>query len=73
MGLAFIYPAQPTCIVVYVQKSDFHWINVFFVVIAVKNAGYYFQPRLSSLVLYCIAAIQLWGLRPKLHICVACC
>jgi len=29
MGLAFIYPALPTCLVVYVQKSDFCLINVF--------------------------------------------
>jgi len=27
MGLAFIYPRLPTCLVVYVQKSDFHLIN----------------------------------------------
>jgi len=31
MGLAFIYPALSTCLVVYVQKSDFHLINVFYV------------------------------------------
>jgi len=37
MDLAFIYPAQSTCLVVYVQKSDFHLINVFCVVIVVKN------------------------------------
>jgi len=37
MGLAFIYPALPTCLVVYVQKSDFHLINVFCVVIVVKK------------------------------------
>jgi len=36
MGLAFIYPAQPMCLVVYVQKSDFHLINAFCVVIVVK-------------------------------------
>jgi len=29
MGLVFIYPALPTCLVVYVQKSDFHLVNVF--------------------------------------------
>jgi len=34
MGLAFIYPALPTF--VYVQKSDFHLINVFCVVIVVE-------------------------------------
>jgi len=36
MGLAFIYPALPTYLVVYVQKPDFHLINVFCVVIVVK-------------------------------------
>jgi len=37
MGFAFIYLALPTCLLVYVQKSDFHLINVFYVVIVVKN------------------------------------
>ena len=37
MSLTFIYPALPTCLVVYVQKSDFHLINVFCVVIVVKK------------------------------------
>jgi len=37
MGLAFIYPALPTCLVVYVRKSDFHLIDVFCVVIVVKQ------------------------------------
>jgi len=37
MDLAFIYPALPTCLVVYVQKLDFHLINVFCVVIVVKK------------------------------------
>jgi len=37
MGLAFICPALPTCLVVYVQKSDFHLINLFCIVIVVKN------------------------------------
>jgi len=37
MGLAFICPALPTCLVVYVQKSDFYLINVFCVAIVVKN------------------------------------
>jgi len=41
MGVAFIYPALPTCLVVYVQKSDFHLINVFCVVIVAKNVSYY--------------------------------
>jgi len=41
MGLACIYQALPTCLVVYVQKSDFYLINVFCVVIAVKNVGDY--------------------------------
>ena len=37
MGVAFIYPTLPTCLVVYVQKSDFHLINVFCEVIVVKK------------------------------------
>jgi len=37
MSLAFIYPALPTCLVALIQKSDFHFINVFCVVIVVKN------------------------------------
>jgi len=37
MGLALIYPALPTCLVVYVQKSDFHLIKVSCVVIVVKK------------------------------------
>jgi len=37
MDLEFIYPALPTCLVVCVQKSDFHLINVFCVVIVVKK------------------------------------
>jgi len=41
MGLAFIHPALPTCLVAYVQKSVFHLINVFCVVIVVKNVSYY--------------------------------
>jgi len=38
-----------------------------------KNIGDYVQTRWSSLILYCIAATYLCCLRPKLHICVACC
>jgi len=37
MGLALIYPALPTHLVVYVQKSDFYLINVLCVVIVVKK------------------------------------
>jgi len=40
-AFSFIYPALPTCLVVYVQKSDFPLINVFCVVIAVKNVDYF--------------------------------
>jgi len=40
MGLAFIYPALPTCLVAYVQKSDFHFINVFCAVIVLKKMYY---------------------------------
>jgi len=36
MGLAFIYPVLPTCLVVYVLKSDLHFINVFCEVIVEK-------------------------------------
>ena len=35
MGLEFIYPALPACLVVCVQKSDFYLFNVFCVVIVV--------------------------------------
>jgi len=45
MGLAFIYPALPTWVLVYVQKSDFHLINMFCVDIIVKNVAYYVWPR----------------------------
>ena len=31
------FPTLPTCLVVYVQKSDFHLINVFCVVIVIKK------------------------------------
>jgi len=34
---AFICPALPTCLVVYVQKSDFHLIKVLCIVIVVKK------------------------------------
>jgi len=37
MVLALIYPALPTCLVVNVQKSDFHLINVLCVAIIVKK------------------------------------
>jgi len=39
MDLVFIYPAQPTCLVIYVQKLDFHLINMLCVVIVTKNVG----------------------------------
>jgi len=51
MGLAFIYAALPTCLVVYVQKFDFHLINVFCVVIVVKNVLCLAQVILSYFVL----------------------
>ena len=47
MGLSFIYPALPTCLVVYVQKSDFQLINVFRVVIVVKNVLCLVQAAIS--------------------------
>jgi len=37
VGLAFIYPALPTCLVAYVRKLDFHLINVCCVAIVLKN------------------------------------
>jgi len=54
MGLAFIYPALPTCLVVYVQKSDFHLIDVFCVVIVTKKRKLLclVQVVLSYFVLY---------------------
>jgi len=36
-GLAFIYRALTTCLVVYIRKSDFHLINVVYVVIVVEK------------------------------------
>ena len=70
-GLAFICPVLPTCLVVHAQKSNFHLINVFVKWLLQKM--YYVQPRKSSLILDCIATRNLWCLRPKLHICTACC
>jgi len=35
--LAFIYQALSTCLVVYIQKSDFHLITIFCEVIVVKK------------------------------------
>jgi len=52
VGFAFIYPALPTCLVAYVQKSDFHLINVFCEVIAVKKCT---MSSAGSLLLFCIA------------------
>jgi len=37
MGLTFIYLTLPTCLLLYVQKSDFHLVIVFCVVIVVKK------------------------------------
>jgi len=55
MGLAFICPAPPTCLVVYVQKSDFHFINVFCVVIVIKKC---IMSSPGSLPLFCTAKQQ---------------
>jgi len=52
MGLAFIYLALPTCLVVYFQKSDFRLINVFCVVIVEKNVLCLPQVVLSYFVLH---------------------
>jgi len=37
MVLTYIYPVLPTCLNVYVKKSDFHFLNVFCEVIVVKK------------------------------------
>jgi len=55
MGFAFIYLALPTCLLVYVQKSDFHLINVFCVVIGRKKCS---MSRPGSLLLFCTAEQQ---------------
>jgi len=73
MGLVFIYPALHTCLVVYVQKSDFHLINVFRVVIVVKNCKLLCLAQVVFYILYRIAARYLWCLQLKLRICTACC
>ena len=54
MGLAFIYPALPTCLVVEVQKSDFHLINMFcaVIMIIVKKCT---MSSPDSLLLFCTA------------------
>jgi len=52
MGLAFIYPALPTCLVVYVQKSDFHLVNVVCEVIVVKKCA---MSSPGSLLIFCTA------------------
>jgi len=52
MGLAFIYPALPACLVVYVQKLDFDLINVFRVAIIAKKCT---MSRPGSLLLVCTA------------------
>jgi len=54
MGLAFIYPALPTCRAVCVHKLDFHLINVFCMVIVKKCAMY--SPGI--LLLFCTAQQQ---------------
>jgi len=46
MSRAFIYPALPTCLVAYVQKSDFHLINVFCVVIVVQKCRLLYLAQL---------------------------
>jgi len=51
VGLAFIYPALPTYLVVYVQKSDFRLINVFCVVIVKKST----MDSPGSFLVFCTA------------------
>jgi len=52
MGLAFIYPALPTCLVGYVQKSGFNLINVFCEEIVVKNVLCLAQCLLTQWILH---------------------
>jgi len=52
MGLAFIYPRLPTCLVVHDQKPEFHLIKVFCVVIVVKNVLCLVQVVFSYFVLH---------------------
>jgi len=72
MGLAFIYPALPTCLFVYVQKSDFHLINVFCVVIVVKKRKLCIAQVFSYFVLHS-KKIPLVLTTKVLHIWAACC
>jgi len=50
MGLTFVYLALPTCLVVYIQKLDFHLINVFCIVVVVKKCT---MSNPGSLLLFC--------------------
>jgi len=52
MGLAFIYPALPTCLVGYVQKSGFNLINVFCEEIVVKNVLCLVQCLLTGCIVH---------------------
>jgi len=52
MGLAFIYPALPTCLAVYFQKSGFRFINVFCEEIVVKKC---IISSPGSVLLFCTA------------------
>jgi len=67
MRLAFIYPALPTCLLVHVQKADFHLINVICVVIVVKKRKLLClaQVVFSYFVLH---TNKIPLVRPKLHI-----
>jgi len=68
MGLVFSYLGLPTCLVVYIHKSDFH----FCVVIVVKNVICLAQVFFSYFVLHSIK-IPSWCVRPNLRICTAYC
>jgi len=46
----FIYLALSTCLVLYIQKSDFYLVNVFCAVIIVKKCTVF---SLGSLFLFC--------------------
>jgi len=79
MGLAFIYPALRTCLVIYVQKSDFHLINMFCVVIVVnKKKLFLAQVVFSYFVLhsskiqqriFSFGALGYFKLGPLLKVC----
>jgi len=55
MGLALVYSALHACLVVFVQKSDFHSINVLCALIDVTKCT---MSSPGSLLLFCTAQQQ---------------